>query len=155
MHILHKFHYLDENRNTIEEHIKVLKNKESVWWGIIGKGLSPERTDIIIDQLDNQIETKVILTSLIKPGNRIFYECILNDILVCEDYCRPDDDDPSEKNFIPEYYEDVTHLTWLLFSDIQNVDNSVMKKYALQSNPKGDLIKPLKGRTPIMYIIKK
>lgn len=149
-HILHRYHYFDGKRNTIEEHIKVIQKNGSVWWGLIGKAISIERTKEIANQLDNNIKTKVLLTTLDNLGNRIFYEATLDEIITDEADCIPD-----EVELIPEYYRDEEHTTWFKFSNIKKVDESMLDKYGLQSNPNRDLKISLKGQSSIMYIVEK
>lgn len=149
-HILHRYHYFKKGKTTINEHIEILQKEGTVWWSKFGKGISKERIKKIKSQLDNGIETIILLIAKDDFGNRIIHIGTLSDIITYEE-----PDIPPETTLIPEYYRDEPSNTWFKFSDIQEVDGSILDEYRLQSDPDSDIRKSFKGQSAIMYVVER
>ncbi|MBN8535797.1 MAG: hypothetical protein J0M15_01985 [Deltaproteobacteria bacterium] len=119
LHLVIKYQFFAWNREdnsieTMQEHLKVIEQKSSVWWGRVNS-IGPEKAETLKRQLAAGIKTYVFLyatavpKSICEDGN-LWHFATLKDIYI---------GNPRNRELIPSYYRDTELAVAFLLEDIR------------------------------------
>jgi len=130
IHLLIRFSdRLLENRNTIEEHQKVIGREGAVWFGKMGQPISQNA----IDKLNKQVEENIPTFIYLVKGNRKKPTFFISDLIVASKTI-PDE----ETDLIPKYYEELGIIqfikSWVKVTNLHEIDISYLSKMGVASS---------------------
>mgnify|MGYP001184702573 CR=1 FL=1 len=129
-HLLIRFsNRLLEERETIEEHQKVIEKEGAVWFGKMGQPISQNA----IDKLNKQVEDNIPTFIYLVKGNRRQPTAFISDLIIASKTI-PED----EKNLIPSYYQELEIIRfikfWAKIKNVHQIDNSELNKISVASS---------------------
>lgn len=134
-----------ETIDTVAEHSQVIKDFGYVDFGILGKGVSLERAEMLNQQRKSGHQTHLYLVGSSTTGLQTF-KCSFDEITK----------EPKQNSKHPEYYSDLGPMTsWIRILSIEEVGKSVLSDLITISTERLALDSLSKGMASTLFVREK
>jgi predicted phosphodiesterase len=132
------FRFRDLIRDTLEEHRKVLNEKQSVWWGWWKRPTEDARMDVWRNLQGEASNDKPIRIGLFHSGNGQVYSARVSQVIPPEDENSPPLlPTPEDKELVPEYYRNSPYSrAWMRLVQIEPKPISFFGEYSFDQLPR-------------------